>query len=217
MLRQNSSNIEPDQNNHGNPIEPLPQRGIDIQQELNRLEEMIFASPHIPLTRRTLVDEELLLDHLDLLRDALPDVLQKAKAVVEQKQDILLEAEQQAEEIIQLAKARAAQILSEMDIVQQAEAEAKQILQQVQQECITATEQNRIEIEQVRRQAQQDLEQMRIRAIAEAEDIQQGADAYADSVLRNLEQQLTEMLRVVHNGRQQLNPIMPPELPGARE
>jgi len=46
--------------------------------------------------------------------------------------------EQHAEKIIQVAEARAAQILNEMDIIQLAELEAKQIQQEAQQECEVA-------------------------------------------------------------------------------
>ena len=221
MLRQNSSNIEPDPNQHNASITDISGGaggGVDIQQELDRLEDMVLTSPHIPLTRRTLVDEEQLLNQLDLIRLHLPVVFQEAKALVEQRQEIVFQAEQQAESIIQAAQAKAAQILNEMDIVRQAEVESQQILQQAQQECIAMQEQNLTEIDQMRRQAKQQLEEMRLRAIAEAEEIQQGADIYADNVLQNIEQQLVGMLRIIHNGRQQLHPPLPPESSGeARE
>jgi len=211
MLRQ-EPNINPNQNQHTTPVEPVPSGlgNINIQQELNRLEEIVLTSPHVPLTRRTLVDEEQLLDQLDLVRVHLPSVFQDAQAIVQQKQEIILQAEQHAERIVQAAQVRAAQILNEMDIIQLAELEAKQIRQQVQQECEAEREQHFSEIELIRSQAQQELEQMRLAAIAEAEEIQQGADEYADKVLRDIEQQLNDMLRVVRNGRQQLQQETPP-------
>ena len=212
MLRSESSNIDPNQNKPSTPVEPVPtgSRGIDIQQELNRLEEMVLASPHIPLTRRTLVDEEQLLDQLDLVRVHLPSVFQEAQAIVQQKKEIILQAEQHAERIVQAAQVRAAQILNEMDIIQLAELEAKQIRQQVQHEFEVQKEQNSAEIDQIRFQAQQELEEMRLAALAEAEEIQKGADEYADHVLQNIEQQLNDMLRIISNGRQQLQQEPPP-------
>lgn len=201
MSPQDSSKINPDQYKHNTPAEAANgARNVDIQQELNRLEEMVLASPHIPLTRRTLVHEEQLLDQLDLVRLHLPAVFQEAQDIVQQKKEILLQAEQYARELIEAAEARAAQILNDMDIVRQAELQAKLIQQQVQQEC-----------DELRRQAQQELEEMRLRAIAESEEIQQGADEYADRVLQNIEQQLNDMLRIIRNGRQQLQPETPPQ------
>jgi hypothetical protein len=40
--------------------------------------------------------------------------------------------------------------------------------------------------------------------MAECEEIQNGADDYADHVLGSIEQQLNEMMRVIRNGRQQV-------------
>lgn len=213
MSRQEPSNVNPDQHKHSPSTEASSSepRSVDIQQELNRLEEMILASPRIPLSRKTLVDEERLLDQLDLVRLHLPTVFQEAQAIVQQKQDILLEAEQYARDLIQVAEARAAQILNEMDIIRQAELQARQIQQQVQQECEAAQERNIVEINQMHTQARQELEEMRQQAITESEDIQRGADEYADRVLQNIEQQINDILRIIHNGRQQLQPQAPPK------
>lgn len=204
MSSQNSSNnLDLDNQNLLNA--PMTDTASDlggaaILLELNRLEEMILSSPRIPLTRRTLVDEEQLLDQLDLARMRLPAALQEAQEIVEQKQEILFLAEQQAKEIIQAAQTTAAEIISETAIIRQAELAARQLKQQVEQDCLATQEQNMLEIDQ-----------MRLHALAEAQEIQQGADDYADAVLSNLEQQLKDMLRVVSNGRQQLKTDVPPD------
>ena len=188
-------------------------RGVDIQRELNRIEEIIFDSWHIPLTRRTVVDEEVLLAQLDLVRENLPIAFEEAEKIVRQREEILLQAEEYAQEIMEAAERRADQILDEMGIIQQAEHEANQIRKRVQQECEAIQEQTMTEIERMRLQAQQELEQMRQIVLAECEDIQNGADDYADAVLENIEQQLNEMLRVIRNGRHQLQPEPSPDYP----
>ncbi|MGQ4645860.1 DivIVA domain-containing protein [Lyngbya aestuarii] len=207
MLRQDSARIDPpnpeEPSNHSQPPVNGP-GGIDIQRELNRIEDMIFDSPHIPFTRRTLVDEEMLLAQLDLVRENLPDTFAVAQKIVRQREGILLQAEEYAQELVEAAEQRADQLLDELGIVQQAELEAYQIRQKVQQECEALQQQTLSEIERLRRQAQQEIEQVRLLALAECEDIQNGADEYADAVLRSIEQQLGDMLRVIRNGRQQL-------------
>lgn len=180
---------------------------MDIQQELNRLEDMILDSPRF--LNRTFINEERLIEQLDLIRISLPSAFQEAQELMQQKEDILMEAEQVAQEIIETAERRAAQILDEMGLIRQAEIEMQQIRQRVQMECEEAQDQVMEEIERMRRQAQQDIEEMRRRAIAESADIQAGADDYADRVLTDLELQFTEMLRVVRNGRQQLQTESP--------
>lgn len=215
MLRQDSSSISPDPGltpgtgalQNGTPSRDNGRSGnVNIQQELNRLEEIILDSPRIPLSRRTLIDEEQLLEQLDLVRLSLPEAFHEAEEITRHKEEILLHAEQYAQEIIETAERRAAQILNEMGILRQAEMEAQQIRQRVQQECEAAKEQTIAEIERMRRQTQQDLEEMHRLAVEECEEIQAGADEYADRVLREMEMQLSEMMRVVRNGRQQLQP-----------
>lgn len=208
MLHRDSSRSDsPDRDEHNNSGEPPSNgsRGVDIQRELNRLEEIIFDSWHIPFTRRTLVDEEVLLAQLDLVRESLPAAFEDAEKIVRQREEILLQAEEYAQEIMEAAERRADQVLDEMGIIQQAELEANQIRKRVQQECEAIQEQTMAEIERMRLQAQQELEQMRHIVLAECEDIQNGADDYADAVLDNIEQQLNDMLRVINNGRQQLH------------
>lgn len=215
MLRPKSSSIEP----HENGSNPTPEEfadgtssgeatgtgSLDIQAELNRLEEIILNSLRIPLTRRTLVDEEKLLDQLDYVRLCLPTAFQEAATINEQKEEILLQAEEYGRQIVDAAQEKRAQILDESDILRQAEREAEQMRRQVQQECEAIMLETLEEIDRQRRQCQQELDQMQANAITEAEAIEQGADEYADSVLENIEQQLDDMLRIIQNGRKQLH------------
>ncbi|NJL84784.1 MAG: DivIVA domain-containing protein [Leptolyngbyaceae cyanobacterium SM1_1_3] len=182
---------------------------IDLQQALNRIEEIVLDSPRILFSRRTLVDEELLLDQLDMVRLNLPTAFREAKQVMQRREELLIEAEQIAEEIVVAAEQRAAQTLDELGIMRQAEQESQRLRQQVKQECEALQTQTLSEIEQLRQQAKQEWEQMRQQALAEAQSIQQEADAYADGVLQQMERQFTDMLRVVRNGRQQLQPPAP--------
>ncbi|MGF1497155.1 MAG: ATP synthase F0 subunit B [Elainellaceae cyanobacterium] len=200
---------EPVKNGLPHPDASSPE-GMDIQRELSRMEEMILDSPRIPLSRRTLIDEEQVLDQLELIQLALPTAFQEALNVIRQKEAILLEAEQYAQDIVEAAERRAAQILDEMGLMRQAEIEIAQARQQVQQECEAMRDQVQAEIDQMQRQAQHDLEEMRQMAIAECQDVERGADAYADRVLGDMERQLNEMMRVIRNGRQQLRPEPPP-------
>lgn len=156
-----------------------------------------------------MVDEEKIVEQLDLIRLSLPEAFHEAETVVHHKEEIFLQAERYAQEIIEAAERRSAQLINESAIVRQAEMQAQQIRQRVQQECESIREQTISEIDRMRRQAQQELEEMQRMAIAECEEIQAGADEYADRTLQDMEMQLAEMLRIVRNGRQQLQPDSP--------
>lgn len=226
MLRQDSP-LSSDRNRSGNsagnstngvPVSDAARVGsVDLQQELNKLEELILDSPRIPLSRCTLIDEEQLLDQLDLVRLNLPSAFQEASDIIRQKEEILLEAEQYAQEIVEAAEQRAAQLLDEMGLLRQAELEVQQLRQRAQQECQSLQEKAIAEIEQKRRMMQQELEEMRRMTVAECEEIQAGADDYADRVLQDIEHQLSEMMRVIRNGRSQLQPEPPPTPVRSRE
>jgi vacuolar-type H+-ATPase subunit H len=172
---------------------------------LNTLEEVVLTSTKIPFTGKTLVDEEELLDQLDLIRLNLPAAFQKAQDIIRERDEIIAEAEDYAQQIAAMAEQRAAQMMNETGIVQQAQREAQQIRQEVQQDCDTLQSQTLNDLEQWRQETRQELDEMRQQALAEQREIQQGADQYADSVLGDTEQRLTEMLRVIRNGRQQLD------------
>lgn len=169
------------------------------------MEEIILDSLRIPFIGRTLVDEEQLLELLDLVRINLPEAFREAEDIIRYKDEIFLQAEQYAQEIIDDAERRADEIVDEIGIVRRAELEAKQIRQETIDECKALHSQTIAEIEQMHSSAQQDVEQMRQMALAQSEEIQNGADAYADRVLKNIEQQLNDMLQVIRNGRQQLH------------
>jgi hypothetical protein len=172
---------------------------------------MILYGLRIPLTGRTLVDEEKLLEQLDFIRLSLPSVFQEAVAILEQKEEILLEAEDYGQQVVEVAQAKRAQILAESDIIRQAERDAEQLRRKVQQECDAMMQDTLAEIERKRRACQQELEEMRQTAISQAQEIEDGADEYADGVLGNIEEDLQEMLRIITNGRQQLRGNNPPQ------
>lgn len=186
----------------------LPSPGdIDIQQELNKLEEVILASPRVPFSGRTLIDEDQLLDQLDAIRLNLPPAFRQAVQILQQRNTLLAEAERYAQDLIAAAEQQAAQMLDELGIVRQAEQMAQQLKAQAQQDCDGLRTQVMVDIEQMQLQAQREWEALRQKALAEQDMIQQEADGYADQVLSNVEQQLSQMLRIIQNGRSHLQPV----------
>lgn len=178
---------------------------LDIHNELNKVEEIVFDSFHIPLSRITIVNEERLLRQLDEVKQKIPEQFELALDVLRRKNLIISEAEDCAKQILDSAKKRANQILNESGIIQQAEMEAREIRENVHQECEALQLHTLAEVEKTRNSAQQELEQMRQATIQECDNIQRDADEYADAVLNNLEHNLREMLRIVENGRRQIH------------
>ncbi len=177
---------------------------LDIQQSLNVLEELILESPRVPFSGRTLVDEDQLLEQLDRIRLNLPTVFQEAMQIVQQRDRIMSDAHQYAQDMMDAAEQEAARRVDDLGIVQQAENEARQVKQQLEQDCDALRSQTRSEIEQWQSAAEQYWDENRQRTEDECLALRDDADAYAAEVLQTLEQKLSDMMRVVRNGRSAL-------------
>ncbi|TRT83874.1 MAG: hypothetical protein EWV82_09245 [Microcystis aeruginosa Ma_AC_P_19900807_S299] len=193
----------PNTSNSGVPSPPVD---FDIYQDLARLQEMIFDSFHIPLTRWTIIDEGQISEQIDLIYETVPPAVQKALAILQEEQEIITKAEEYAQQVLRSAQQRAAQILDESGIIQQAE------------RCESLQQQTLDEIEQMRHSTLQEVQQLRQKTQAECHEIQKGADDYAEAVLEHLDRELGEMLQVIRNGRQQVRskPTSSKNLPGER-
>lgn len=218
MSRRNSSS-NTSQRSENAPANGSSRRhdvDFEIVSELERLQEIIMTeSSQIPLTRWRLLNEDKLLDQIEIISDSLPESIRKAQNLLEQEEDIILDAQDYATQIIQSAQQRAAQILDETGIIQQAERQAAQIRQEVQEECQAYQEKTLTEVEQMRRSVEQELRQIRQQTMMECQEIEDGAYDYADRLLSNLEQQLGEMLSIVRQGRQQTSRHGAPPSPAA--
>ncbi len=201
MLRPQAVRPAPDRSN--SPAQ-FPDLGVDIQHELAQLVEMILDSPRLPLTGKTMVDEETILDQVEFIQLNLPEAFQQAQEILDRRDLLLKQAEEYGQKLVDQAEDRAADLTDEMGIIRQAELEAQQVRTQVQQECQQLRDKVLAEVEQIRRQAKEELDEMRQEALEESQEIQRGADEYADRILGDMERQLSDMMRVIRNGRQQL-------------
>lgn len=179
---------------------------VELLSEFSRLEELLLNSPRVPLTGKTMVGEDELLEQMDFIRSNLPLALQTAQEILQERDRILVVAEQQAQQRIAAAHQDAFQIANQLGIVDRAKTEAAQLRQIAHAECEQLRQQTLMELEQHRAQHLQEIELMRQQALQECHEIQQAADVYADRVLQNIEQQLNELQAQVRRGRQHLNP-----------
>jgi hypothetical protein len=206
---------------------------FSIEEELNRLEEIILDSPRIPLSGKTMIEEEVILDQLDYIRTNLPDAFARAQEIIRQQDEILLKAQEDGRRIVEISEQQSAQILDQSGIIRQAEAQSQQLMFQTKQECdarlrqtITETENIRRSVEQecqeklrqtiaesenIRLNATRELERYQQQVMAESDEKKAGADNYASDVLSQIERYLTNLsehfghqIRVVREGREEL-------------
>lgn len=188
---------------------PEPNTEIDsnhIEAALDRLEETILNSPRVPLTGKTMVNEEQLLEQIDLIRLSIPPAIKTAQEILQYKNQIIQETQQQAQQMLAEANQRAYHIANELGIIERAEQEAREMHQIAISQCEQMRQQTIVEVERIRDLNVQEIERMRHETIAECQSIQSGADEYADRILSQMEEQFTDILQSVKMGRQRLNP-----------
>ncbi len=188
---------------------PEPNTEIDsshIEAALDRLEETILNNPRVPLTGKTMVNEEELLEQIDLIRLSIPPAIKTAQEILQYKNQIIQETQQQAQQMLAEANQRAYHIANELGIIERAEQEAREIHQIAISQCEQMRQQTIMEVERIRDLNIQEIERMRQETIAECQSIQSGADEYADGVLSQMEERLSEAIKSIQLGRQRLNP-----------
>jgi vacuolar-type H+-ATPase subunit H len=187
----------------------------NILAEIDRLEEVILTSPRVPLTGKTVVNEERLLEQLDIIRASLPETFKAAQEILAYKHQIIQSAQQEARELMAEADRHVALVVNELGIIDRAEAESNQIRQHALAEAEQIRQQAIGELERSRKHNLQELERMRQVVSQECQQIQTGADEYADRVLADLQTQLSGMLKTIHKGREHLKiePISPRKTP----
>jgi len=111
----------------------LSRRNIVIL--LDRLQEVVESAPKIPLSGRSLVDEDEILDLVAKIRTALPEEMRRADALSSERDRILEDGQRRAERIIAQAEEQAARLLRESEIIQLAQREAERIVTEAREQA----------------------------------------------------------------------------------
>ena len=93
---------------------------MEIFTLLETLEEILEQSKKIPFTDKAVLDKEAILEIIKEIRLKLPDELKQAKWVKEERQRILVEAQNEADGIIKEAENRIISMIDEHEITRKA-------------------------------------------------------------------------------------------------
>ena len=103
---------------------------MDILHLVDRLEELFNESRAIPLTHNVIVDEDRMLDLIDQMRVAIPEEVRKSQQLLQQKDRVLAQAQEEATRTIGLARDKSDHLVDRDSIVQSAQSRADQIVDQ---------------------------------------------------------------------------------------
>lgn len=101
---------------------------MDIMALIDRLEDLIATGKKVPLTGSVMVNEQKLYDIIDEIRATFPDELKQARWIVKERQEMLDEAEKEANRILEEARDKANAMAAETEIVKLSEKQAAEIL-----------------------------------------------------------------------------------------
>jgi len=103
---------------------------IDILALIDRLETLANGGWRIPLTTRTVIDENAFFDIIDQMRVSIPQEVARASELLQEKERVLGAAGDEAERIVKEAQEKAARLLDEHEILAGARGEAERIRSQ---------------------------------------------------------------------------------------
>ncbi len=100
-----------------------------LEEILDSMEDMLDRTVKLPLSGgKSLVDVDQLREYIEDLRMNLPVQIKDAIAIAANKDEILTEAEQQAEAIIKKAEDRARMLLTKEQVMSQAQVKANELV-----------------------------------------------------------------------------------------
>jgi cell division septum initiation protein DivIVA len=101
---------------------------MDILALVDRIEEAMDAGRSLPLMRGRMIDVEKVYEIIDEVRANFPDELKQARWIVKERQEMLEEAEKEANRILEEARDRADVMAAEQEVVRRANEQAAGIL-----------------------------------------------------------------------------------------
>ena len=93
---------------------------MEIFTLLETLEDIMEKSRNVPFSNKCIVDKEEILEIIKEIRLKLPDEIKRAKWVKEERQRILVEAQNEANDIIKEAENRIISMIDEHEITRKA-------------------------------------------------------------------------------------------------
>lgn len=101
---------------------------MNILALLDYLEDEIDKGKAIPFTGKHIIDKDKCLDIIKDVRLNLPEEMKQAELIKRERQNILVDAQKEAETITREAESRIKQLITENEITQKAHQQAQEII-----------------------------------------------------------------------------------------
>jgi cell division septum initiation protein DivIVA len=101
---------------------------VDITARLQQIEELVQEAKSMPLSASVLVNKEEVLELVQAALAELPEEIKQARWVVKDREELLSKGRRDAEALIERARQEQSRLLSEQEVVREAQEEAGRIL-----------------------------------------------------------------------------------------
>jgi hypothetical protein len=101
---------------------------MDIMALIDRIEELIDNGRNVPFSNQRMTDADKIYEIIDEIRAQFPDELKQARWIVKERQEMVEEAEKEANRVLEEARDRAQALAADQEIVKLAESQAAEIL-----------------------------------------------------------------------------------------
>ncbi len=144
---------------------------MDILYLLDRLENLIASSRRMPLMSQIIIKEPDILSVIDEMRTVIPDEIQQARRIVQDKERILSQANAEAANIVSRARVESERAMNREGLLRAAEGRSQELI----------------------RQAEEQAQELVRQAKRHTEHLQNDADAYVSETLHGLKEHLTSI------------------------
>lgn len=166
---------------------------LRVLELLEEFEDKLEAAPTVPLTGKILVDRQELLGLIKDINMLLPDEYQQVRFIKSQKNQILEEANNIADELVNNARHE------ELRIIETAKAQETEIL-------ISASNRAKelVNEHEIMRHARLKAQELLSEAENRAEGIRKGSYDYAEEVMKRVELNMSKILHTIHENIEEL-------------
>ncbi|MEJ1198837.1 MULTISPECIES: cell division initiation protein [unclassified Streptomyces] len=108
---------------------------MDVQKKLDEISAMVSGARAMPMSASCVVNRAELLSMLEELRAELPGSLAQAQELIGDRDQMVAQARQEADRIIESAQAERGSLISDTEVARRSQAEADRILAEARQEA----------------------------------------------------------------------------------
>jgi hypothetical protein len=108
---------------------------VDILYLVDRLENMIASSRHMPLVNQIILKESDILNIVDQLRTTIPDEIKQARRVIQDKERILAQAQADANALLARAREESEQAVNREGLLKAAETRSQEMVRRAEEQA----------------------------------------------------------------------------------